>query len=1224
MSLNTNLGTGALANNSTGSNNVAVGGYALTDNTSGNNNAAIGANSQLFNTTGSNNVSVGPAALMSINGANDNTAIGANAMEFNANGVNNVAVGSRAGYIATSGNYNTFLGAHADVVSNNYFEYSTAIGYGSKITADHQIVLGTSDENVIVLTNPLNYTANSVVPKSYVDSFAGGATGPPGPPGGEGPQGPFGNTGFPGPQGIRGQTGSPGINGINGEEGAPGPRGITGAKGANGGLIGYMNYAEYTNGYLGVTYSQIAFSQASNLSGATAVYVTNGGASQLIQQFLSPTPLPTDVLEGGIYTPNLWISTAGTTGMVLSTSLSLYNIATGGSTLIADSSPIEVSSVKLTNYNQSTGTGSAYSGVTGLHLKFDIYCDSSISGSGETFYISYQNNTYYSLLSTTVATQGPPGSPGDIGPQGYTGLRGFQGDIGPPGQDGPPGLDGSQGDQGPRGNTGIRGNPGTNGSTGLQGPRGDQGVVGPTGPPGSTGPAGSQGERGEQGPRGATGVAGSGTILNPGNMYSDYLYWNNTAWVPGSNSGGRIGTVHIGPDAGLSTQTNYSVAIGANAGRSNQGRGGTTGGSIAIGAQAGYNAQGINSVAIGPNAGYTLQGNYSVAIGRNAQSGHDNSIAIGQNATTTAVNQMMLGTTGTSVVANGSLNVVGNATVNGTLNVLGNATGLTPPSGDSSTKFATTEWVANNATSSSKPVISRITRSGVNSMLFSSGNQLYECHGKYGDTPNYTSGRSAQTYNAALIGNYGFERAAQLYFPFGSTSPRNLVDFNTTSEVAYALFKSDGYTAGSGGDLYTWGGNGFGQCGQGTTVYVGTPTLVTGLTGAGITNAVGNIVEVYCNAESINGSDLDNSSLKTNSRLFIRCRQDNLIYGCGWNLEGALGLGNTTNQSTLTGITGSSGYKNVWNMGADVGCLVCQDAPGNVLTCGYGAQGCLGRGDLISKSTLGSVLNNWSNDSNPISPTRNIVTVCGGFGYYSSDGHFTTSFMSILFSDGSIFLAGNNTFGSIGNNLAISGNITSTPTKLVIPSGATGATGPIRMMKSNNTGPGAMYALYENDNLYSWGYNGVGQLGITGSGTTSSAQVRLVKSDIKRIFSTSSSYYFPYRSNLFAITGDNKLLSCGFNNQGECGQGVAAVFAVSALAETLIPSNVVSNIKDIGYYAPGNQSSDTNEQKGRSSIFLVTNNNTVYSWGSNSTSSISAALDQVDIFSPIPMRFTSG
>jgi hypothetical protein len=1212
MSLNTNLGTGALANNSTGSNNVAVGGYALTDNTSGNNNAAFGTNSQLFNTTGSNNVSVGPATLMSINGTNDNTAIGANALEFNANGVNNVAVGSRAGYIATSGNYNTFLGAHADVASNNYFEYSAAVGYGSKITADHQIVLGTSDENVIVLTNPLNYSANSVVPKSYVDSFVGGATGPQGPTGARGPQGLPGSQGESGPSGPVGQIGLPGINAINGGDGPTGPRGFTGLKGSNGGLIGYMNYLEYITGFGGVTYSQIAFSQASDLSGATAVYVTNGSTG-IIQSFLSSMPLPVDDLEEGIYTPNIWVSTAGTTGMVLSTSLSIYDITTGGTTLIADSSPIEISSVKLTNYNQSTGTGSSYSGATGLYVKFDIYCDSSASGSGETFYISYQNKIYYSFLSTSIPSQGPPGPKGDTGQRGNTGVRGlkgFIGSIGPQGQVGPmgePGSAGEAGGVGPQGDDGVQGPPGEDGLNGHTGPKGLQGVQGPTGPAGPAGVDGGQGATGPRGDTGEIGFPGAGTFFPSGGLYSDYFYWNPTGsdWKQGSQTIGTVGAVHIGPNAGSINQSNYSIAIGPNSGYLNQGGSGTTGGSIAIGAQAGYSNQGINSIAIGPNAGYDYQGDYSIAIGRNAQSDFNRSVAIGQNATTTSVDQMMLGEAGVSVVANGDLNVVGNATANGNLNVVGNATGITPANGDSSTQFATTEWVTNNAPASSNPIISRITRSGVNSMLFSSGNQLYECHAKASTGAqsfgNFTSGRSVPSYNAAVIGNYGFERAAQLYFPFGPTSPRNLVDFNTTSDYAYALFKPDGYTAASGGDLYTWGGNGAGQCGQGTTVYVGTPKLVTGLTGnAGVTSAIGNIVEVYCNAESINGSAFNAPSANgSGSRLFIRCKQDNLIYGCGYNNYGALGLGNTTNKSTLTAILGSAGYKNVWNMGASYGVLVCQDSSNNVLACGYGDQGCLGNGARVNVTTLSTTL---------FPNTSSIVTVCGGFGYYDGSTQWGFSFMCILFSNNSIRTVGNQNYGSLGNNAALSNVVLPTPYVFVHPV----STGPtVVSMKSNNTGPGAMYLLYSNGEVYSWGYNGLGQLGV--NSTTNRSSVALVGSNVARMFTTSCSWILPYYSNLFVTTNENKLWSCGMNSFGECGQGVSS--AVNALLPMLLPTSVVADIKDIGYYA---QTGST------TAIFLVTNSGAVYSWGYNATSGICRTLDQANIFSPIPVQFVEG
>jgi len=118
-------------------------------------------------------------------------------------------------------------------------------------------------------------------------------------------------------------------------------------------------------------------------------------------------------------------------------------------------------------------------------------------------------------------------------------------------------------------------------------------------------------------------------------------------------------SVAIGNDAGA-TQSSQSVAIGANAGKGNQGQnsvavgynscltsqgnqsvaiGAFAGGNqatqaVAIGLQAGNTNQGIGAVAIGSLSGFTTQGGGAVAIGNNAgQAGLGaNAIAIGNNA----------------------------------------------------------------------------------------------------------------------------------------------------------------------------------------------------------------------------------------------------------------------------------------------------------------------------------------------------------------------------------------------------------------------------------------------------------------------------------------------------------------------------------------------------------------------------------------------------------------
>jgi hypothetical protein len=84
--------------------------------------------------------------------------------------------------------------------------------------------------------------------------------------------------------------------------------------------------------------------------------------------------------------------------------------------------------------------------------------------------------------------------------------------------------------------------------------------------------------------------------------------------------------IHLGNNAGNTSQGSQSVAIGDNAGAVNQ-----LDFSVAVGTTAGSNAQGSESVAVGKLAGRNLQGNLAVAIGSEAgrENQGDNSIAIG-------------------------------------------------------------------------------------------------------------------------------------------------------------------------------------------------------------------------------------------------------------------------------------------------------------------------------------------------------------------------------------------------------------------------------------------------------------------------------------------------------------------------------------------------------------------------------------------------------------------
>ena len=161
---NTAIGKQALETNTTGTDNTAIGRFALKSN-SGNNNIAIGL-SALSSNSGDYNIAIGDEAAHSISGdynialgylvlrhgttGSNNIGIGYEAL-LQTTGQRNVAIGYRAGRSNTSTSHNTFIGDGADTTGG--YQFSTAIGHNAKITASNQIMLGRSNETVVVPGN---------------------------------------------------------------------------------------------------------------------------------------------------------------------------------------------------------------------------------------------------------------------------------------------------------------------------------------------------------------------------------------------------------------------------------------------------------------------------------------------------------------------------------------------------------------------------------------------------------------------------------------------------------------------------------------------------------------------------------------------------------------------------------------------------------------------------------------------------------------------------------------------------------------------------------------------------------------------------------------------------------------------------------------------------------------------------------------------------------------
>jgi hypothetical protein len=141
---NTAIGHESLHSNTTGYWNNAMGVTSMYFNISGYSNVAIGNNSLRDNIDGYDNVSVGIATLALNTSGHDNTGLGQGALNQNTSGDYNTAVGSGAGSFNNANSYCTFIGYGADQTVSTDFNFSTAIGYNSRITASSQIRIGSS------------------------------------------------------------------------------------------------------------------------------------------------------------------------------------------------------------------------------------------------------------------------------------------------------------------------------------------------------------------------------------------------------------------------------------------------------------------------------------------------------------------------------------------------------------------------------------------------------------------------------------------------------------------------------------------------------------------------------------------------------------------------------------------------------------------------------------------------------------------------------------------------------------------------------------------------------------------------------------------------------------------------------------------------------------------------------------------------------------------------
>ena len=144
---NSAFGVSALKLNNSGTCNTSCGTLSLSANVTGSWNSALGTSALCVN-TGNGNTACGTSSLEKNVAGTYNVGVGVKSLYDNVSGINNTALGVLSGKGNVEGNNNTYIGNYTS--TGGGFSFSTAIGFQSKITQSHQIVLGTAEDTVFI------------------------------------------------------------------------------------------------------------------------------------------------------------------------------------------------------------------------------------------------------------------------------------------------------------------------------------------------------------------------------------------------------------------------------------------------------------------------------------------------------------------------------------------------------------------------------------------------------------------------------------------------------------------------------------------------------------------------------------------------------------------------------------------------------------------------------------------------------------------------------------------------------------------------------------------------------------------------------------------------------------------------------------------------------------------------------------------------------------------
>ena len=241
-----------------------------------------------------------------------------------------------------------------------------------------------------------------------------------------------------------------------------------------------------------------------------------------------------------------------------------------------------------------------------------------------------------------------------------------------------------------------------------------------------------------------------------------------------------------------------------------------------------------------------------------------------------------------------------------------------------------------------------------------------------------------------------------------------------------------------------------------------------------------------------------------------------IVYSCGNNAFGKLGLNDTSSRETLQqvlGVNGSGFISGITQIVASANNTICIGPSGFVYACGWNAYGQLGLNNTTNYSTLQQVLG--VNGSGFIS----------GITKVSNGG----SHALFLHNSGAVYSCGQNNYGQLGLNEGTSQYNT---LQQVRGLGGSGFVSGITQLAAVNA---SSFFVHSSGSVYCCGYNQFGDLGLNNTGTQYSSLQKVLAANISNeltgIIQVSGGHY---GHTLFLDTSGT-VYACGYNLYGQLG-----------------------------------------------------------------------------------------